>query len=151
MTRIFNMFRWQSQCIAVVLVTLLSFQMATAGCSVAADDKAGSDHSQARLQLTERLENRLQARVRDSIPELFEKLVEEFHRVLADQPESYLNRHLIEQCHESVAANLEEIQTSQLPQSQISDLLQMDADAFCKEDGAIRAQLISTESGTKSC
>lgn len=48
MARIINGFRWQSQCIAAVLVTLLPFQMATAGCSVAADDEAGSDDSQAR-------------------------------------------------------------------------------------------------------
>lgn len=53
MTRMFNVFRWQSRYTAAVLITLLPFQMATAGCALQAEADAAQDDSASTYQLGE--------------------------------------------------------------------------------------------------
>jgi cell division protein FtsB len=70
MTGMFNVFRWQSQCIVAVLITQLPFQMATAGCALQADADAAQDDSASTYQLGELVKQHALAHLQQELPDL---------------------------------------------------------------------------------
>lgn len=75
MTRMFNVFRWQSRYTAAVLITLLPFQMATAGCALQAEADAAQDDSASTYQLGELVKQHSLAHLQLELPDLLGQII----------------------------------------------------------------------------